>query len=185
MVFVGTTIQDAFLIKKEPNTDIRGSFTRIFCEREFKENGLTDRYVQLNMCNNIKKGTIRGLHFQKGKNAEDKVVSCIKGKIFDVCIDIRPESPTYLNVYAAVLSEKNDNMLYIPKGCAHGYQTLEDDSSVLYYMSEFFVPDSGAGYNYADPSFAIDWPIKDNIIISEKDRNLPFINISSGEKYYG
>lgn len=185
MNFIQTNLNGVFLIQKHPNTDERGTFTRIFCEREFKAHGLSDRYVQLNICNNIKRATIRGLHFQRGNNAEDKVVSCIKGKIYDVCIDLRPESPTYMSSYCTVLSEKNNNMLYIPKGCAHGYQTLEDDSSVLYYMSEFYVPDSGAGYNYADPSFAIDWPIKENIIISEKDKNLPFIHISSGEKYYG
>lgn len=175
MLFEKTGIEGAYLITRTPNYDERGSFARFYCEQEFKQAGIEESFVQMNICTNKKRGTLRGLHYQSENAAEDKVVSCIKGRIFDVCVDIRSSSETFLRYAAYELSEDNNKMLYIPKGCAHGYVTLEDDSSLLYMMTEFYVPNASFGYRYDDDAFGIEWPITSNLIISEKDRNLPKI----------
>ncbi len=176
MNFEKTFIQGVYLVTGIPFEDFRGSFTRLYCEKEFYEAGIKQNFKQINLCNNINKGTLRGLHYQKGGKLEDKIVTCVNGKIFDVCVDIRQDSPTYGRYIAEELSDRNRKMLYIPKGCAHGYVTLEDYSQILYLMSEFYIPGLEAGYKYDDPMFGIQWPIKDNLIISDKDLTLPYIN---------
>lgn len=180
MIFTETFIAGAYMIERTPFKDERGYFARCYCEKEFQNAGIHVEFKQMNICENLQKGTLRGLHFQTGECAEDKVVSCLRGTVFDVCVDIRPESPTYCKYLACELSEDNGKMLYIPKGCAHGYVTLTDDCQLFYMMSEFYAPDFSAGYRYDDPAFAIDWPVKDGLILSEKDCKLPFINKLEG-----
>lgn len=176
MVFEKTGIEGLVLIKRTSAKDERGYFARMYCEEEFKNAGICEKFVQMNLCFNEKKGTLRGLHYQVGKQ-EDKVVSCVHGRIWDVCVDLRCESPTYKRYEAYELSEENQQMLFIPKGCAHGYLTLEENSQLVYLMSEFYIPGNDAGYRYDDPAFGIEWPFDEsNITISEKDKNLPYIN---------
>lgn len=163
---------DIKLIKKTRHEDERGYFERIYCEEEFKEMGIIESFPQLNLSYNQKKGTLRGLHFQLEPYEESKVVQCIRGRIFDVIVDMRQNEFTYLKWYGVELSDQMDNMLYVPKGFAHGFQTLEDDCRVLYYMGEKFEKSSQSGVNCFSPTINIDWPLKDHIIISEKDRKL-------------
>lgn len=176
MRFYNTQIEGAYLIEKQPFQDSRGSFARIYCEKEFQEAGLDISIVQMNLCENKERGTLRGLHFQIGEKSEDKVVSCLQGRIYDVCVDVRPNSPTFGKWLGYELSHDNNRMLFLPKGCAHGYVTLESNCSLLYMMSEFYAPGFDAGYRYDDPAFKIDWPITENILISDKDKNLPYFN---------
>jgi len=169
------SIEGTFLIERTPSCDERGYFARLYCVNEFREAGILMDIKQMNLCGNKAKGTLRGMHFQSGEHAEDKVVSCTRGSVYDVCVDVRPDSPTYLKYCAYELSENNGKMLYIPKGCAHGYVTLEDDVQLLYLMSEFYTPMNSMGYRYDDPAFGIHWPIKENLIISPKDKQWAYI----------
>lgn len=175
MKITALDIEGAFLIEKTPRHDERGYFARLYCENEFREAGIEMDIKQINLCENKEKGTLRGMHFQSGEYAEDKVVSCNRGSIYDVCVDVRPDSSTYLKHCAYELSEDNGRMLYIPKGCAHGYVTLTDNVQLLYLMSEFYVPESAKGYRYDDPAFGIKWPINENLIISLKDSQWDYI----------
>ena len=178
MVITALDIKGAFLIERKPNRDERGYFARLYCENEFRESGICMPIRQINLCENKEKGTLRGLHLQKGRHAEDKVVSCTRGRIYDVCADVREDSPTYLKYCAYELSEDNGRMLFIPKGCAHGYVTLEEDSQLLYLMSEFYVSEDAGGYRYDDPALGIAWPITENLVMSHKDRELPYVSCS-------
>ena len=175
MIINALNIEGAYLIEREPRKDERGYFARLYCEREFQAAGIQMEIKQMNLCENKQKGTLRGLHFQRGAYLEDKVVTCTRGLIYDVCVDIRENSSTYLSYYACEMSEDNGKMLFIPKGCAHGYVTLEENCQLLYLMSEFYTPEAAAGYRYNDPAFGIEWPLKEGLIISPKDRELPFI----------
>lgn len=170
MKFESCEVEGAYIITQEPFADERGSFARSFCEREFIENGLDITFVQSNICYNKSKGILRGLHTQRAAYAEDKLVCCIQGGIYDVCVDVRPDSPTYLRHIAIELTEENGKMLFIPKGCAHGYLTLSDKSRLVYYMSTFYVPNQGTGYRYDDPAFSIVWPLNEPYIMSVQDR---------------
>ena len=177
MEFIKTDIDGALLIERKVIEDDRGYFGRLYCEKEFFDNGLFDKFVQDNVCYNRKKHTLRGLHFQTVKE-EGKLVTCLRGRVWDVCVDIRKDSNTFCKYIAFELSESNQNMLFIPKGCAHGYITLEDNSTLLYKMTEFYIPGNDGGYRYDDPSFGVEWPCDlGDLVISEKDRNLPFIQI--------
>ncbi len=176
MIISALDIEGAFLIEMEPNKDERGYFTRLYCEKEFQASHIQMEIKQMNLCVNEKRGTLRGLHFQNGIHAEDKVVSCTRGVIYDVCVDVRKNSPTYLKYYACELSEDNGKMLFIPKGCAHGYVTLDRNCQLLYLMSEFYVSEAAAGYRYNDPAFGIEWPLRERLVISQKDKELPFIS---------
>lgn len=164
-------IDGAFLIEMEEFKDERGSFARQFCKKELAEYGLEFDIKQCNLSKNSKKGVLRGLHYQKDPYPEIKMVSCFKGKIYDVLADIRPQSPTYLKWIATELSEDNGKMLYIPSGVAHGFQTLEDNSVVYYQLGEFFMPEYYNGVRWNDPKLGIEWPIGENIIINERDAN--------------
>lgn len=177
MIITELEIRGAFLIQRQPFTDERGYFARLYCEKEFQEAGIDIEIKQMNLCENKEAGTLRGLHFQEGEFAEDKVVSCTRGRIYDVCVDVRPDSDTYLKYCAYELSEDNGAMLYVPKGCAHGYVTLTDNCQLLYLMSQFYVPGYARGYRYDDPTFHIEWPIRSRLILSEKDKELPYINV--------
>jgi dTDP-4-dehydrorhamnose 3,5-epimerase len=172
MRFVQTDLCGAWLIEPVPARDPRGYFARTFCAREFADHGLTTGFVQNSTSQSAARGTLRGMHFQRAPHAEAKVVSCLKGAIWDVIIDLRPESPTYRGWQGFELTSDNRHELYIPEGFAHGFQTLGDDAEVGYLISNFYEPQAASGVRYDDPAFAIDWPLPFTVI-SEKDRTWP------------
>jgi dTDP-4-dehydrorhamnose 3,5-epimerase len=172
MRFHPTRFADAWLIEMTPVKDERGAFARTFCAREFAAQGLETKFVQHSLSSNTRKGTLRGMHFQRAPHEEIKLVRCAKGAVWDVIIDLRPASPTHLQWQGFELSAANGMQLYIPHGFAHGFQTLEDDSEVFYLISEFYAPDAALGVRYDDPRFAIDWPLPVSVI-SERDRAWP------------
>ncbi len=169
MRFKATAIAGAYVVDMEPICDERGYFGRMFCTQEFLRHGIDVSWVQVNTSFNIRKGTLRGLHYQSPPLGEDKLVRCTRGSIFDVIADLRRNSPSYGGVFSAVLTESEGNMLFIPAGCAHGFQTLADSTTVLYMMSEYYDPHAGRGVRYDDARLGIPWPIAD-IVISERDR---------------
>lgn len=169
MIFKETRLKGAYVIELEPMEDERGFFARSFCQKEFEEHGLNPRIAQCNISYNKKKGTLRGMHYQVAPYEEAKLVTCIRGAIYDVIIDLRADSSSYCQWFAVELSGKNYKMLYIPEGFAHGFQTLEDNTVVFYQMSEFYHPEGARGVKWDDPALGIEWPIK-NCIISAKDR---------------
>jgi dTDP-4-dehydrorhamnose 3,5-epimerase len=169
MIFKETRLKGAYIIEIEPLEDERGFFARTWCQREFQAHGLNPRLVQCSISFNKKKGTLRGMHYQVAPYEEAKLVSCVRGAIYDVIIDLRPNSPTCSQWLAVELSSENNNMIYVPKGFAHGFQTLEDDTEVFYQISEFYHPEASRGVRWNDPAFRIVWP-NDIIVISDKDR---------------
>ena len=172
MIFYETQIKGAFLIEPEKNEDERGFFARVWCQREFEEHGLNPGLVQCSISFNKKKGTLRGMHYQEAPFAEAKLVRCTRQSIYDVIIDLRPKSLTFKQHFAVVLSAENHKMLYVPEGCAHGFQTLEDNAEVFYQMSEFYSPEHSRGVRWNDPAFGIVWPIADPIML-ERDKSYP------------
>lgn len=172
MIFTKTNLNGAYVIDIEKKEDNRGFFARTFCAQEFLSNELDSTFVQANTSFNYKKGTLRGMHFQKSPYEEDKLVRCTKGSIFDVIIDLRKDSPTYKKWFGVELSEENRKSLFVPKGFAHGYMTLEDNSEVTYLVTEFYTPEADSGIKFNDPAFNIEWPM-DPVVISEKDANHP------------
>lgn len=175
MKFIETRLKGAFIIEPERLEDERGFFARIFCQKEFEAHGLNPRMVQCNISYNKHKGTLRGMHHQAVPMSEAKLVRCTRGAIYDVIIDLRPESPTYCQWLAEELNAENSKMIYIPEGFAHGFQTLEDDTEVFYQMSEFYSPEHARGVRWDDPVFGIEWPL-DMKMISEKDQNYPVMS---------
>lgn len=172
MIFEETKLKGAYLINLEKKEDNRGFFARSFCEKEFKTHNLKLPVKQSNILYNKKKGTLRGMHYQYAPYEEIKLVTCIKGTIQDVIIDLRSDSSTYCKWLKVELSAENYTSLYIPKGFAQGFQTLYDETIVLYNMSEFYYPESARGVRYNDPRFKIKWPIK-KIILSDRDKAHP------------
>ncbi len=172
MKFMQTKLKGAFIITPDRIEDDRGFFARTFCRQEFEEHGLNPNLVQCNISFNQKKGTVRGMHYQTAPHAEVKLVRCTAGAIYDVIIDLRPESPTFIKWFAAELSEKNHQMLYVPEGFAHGYQTLEPYTEVFYQVSAFYHPASERGTRWNDPAFGIEWPLP-ACVISNKDASHP------------
>jgi len=170
-----TTLKDLYLIELNLITDERGGFMRVFCQREFEKIGITKNFVQINHSYNLKKGTFRGLHFQKPPFEEGKLVRCIKGSICDIVVDLRAESETFLQHYKVELSDKNLKMLYVPERMAHGFITLEDNTEVLYHHTEFYEPSANTGISIFSEILQIELPIPIQII-SEKDKNCPIIN---------
>ena len=173
MKFSETPLKGAFVIAIEPLEDERGMFARTWCEKEFREHGLSTEIRQCNISRNRRRGTLRGMHFQRAPHGEIKLVRCTRGAIHDVIIDLRPGSPTFRQSFAIRLTEQNHTMLYIPEGFAHGFQTLEDHTEVFYQMSTFYHPEAAAGVRWNDPAFGIQWPPVEERIISEKDARLP------------
>jgi dTDP-4-dehydrorhamnose 3,5-epimerase len=151
-------ILGAFLIEPELKEDERGFFARVFCKEAFKKQGLSDQLEQSNISYNFKKGTLRGMHYQRTPFAEAKLVRCTRGAIYDVVLDIRSDSPTHGKWFAVELSQENRKMLYVPEGCAHGYQTLEDNVEVFYQVSASYAPGHEGGVRWNDPAFSIVWP---------------------------
>jgi len=170
MIFKETTLQGAFIIELARIEDERGFFARAWCQKEFDAHGLNPLIVQCNISYNKKKGILRGMHYQAAPYEEAKVVSCIRGSIYDVIIDLRRDSATYCQWYAVELSSDNYRMLYVPIGFAHGFQTLEDNTVVFYQMSEFYHPECAQGVKWDDPAFGVKWPIA-TPIIAAKDRS--------------
>lgn len=177
MIFEPTRLEGAFVVEPEKLEDGRGFFARSWCLREFEAHGLNPRMVQCNISLSKRKGTLRGIHYQAPPHAEAKLVRCTAGSIYDVIIDLRPESPTFEKYAAEVLTARNHKMLYVPEDFAHGFLTLEDDSEVFYQMSEFYVPEQSKGVRWNDPVFGIEWPIAP-CLMSERDRGYPDFNRS-------
>lgn len=172
MLFLPTALSGVFVLEPERHEDERGFFARTWCQREFAARGLNPRLVQCSMSFNKRRGTLRGLHYQAAPFEEARLVRCPRGAIFDVVLDLRPGSPTWLQHVAVVLSAENARMVYVPEGCAHGFQTLADDTEVFYQMSEFHSPEHARGVRWDDPRFGIAWP-DDERTISERDRTYP------------
>lgn len=168
MIFKESKLKGAVIIEPERLEDNRGFFARSWCQKEMKAHGLNGQLAQCNISFNKKRATLRGMHYQVKPHEEIKIVRCTLGAIYDVIVDIRPESPTFKQWLAVELSADNRRMFYIPEGFAHGFQTLQDDTEVFYQMSEFFAPGSARGLRWNDPAFNIAWPIADPIL-SEKD----------------
>ena len=169
MKFTETPLGGAFVIELELLPDERGHFARTFDLAEFAAQGLDAAVVQCNTSFNTHRGTLRGMHYQAAPNGEAKLVRCTRGSIYDVAVDLRPESETHRRWFGVELSADNARMLYIPVGMAHGFQTLEDESEVHYQMSHQYVPDHAHGVRFDDPAFSIEWPLPDPIV-SERDR---------------
>lgn len=175
MIFKELPLQDAYIIEPEPIEDARGFYARALCEKEFADHGLELNIVQSNISFSLKKGTLRGMHYQVAPHLEAKIVRCTRGGIYDVIIDMREESPTYKQWYGQELTSENRKTLYIPGGFAQGFITLQDNSEVSYNVTEFYHPESERGLRYNDPEFGIEWPITP-VVISDKDRNCPDFN---------
>ncbi len=173
MIFTETKLKGAFMIDIEPREDERGFFARAWCKREFEQHGLLLRVVQANMNFSKKKGTLRGLHYQSPSHAEIKLIRCTKGAIYDVIVDLRPDSDTHKQWVGVELNADYHRMLYVPEGFAHGYQTLEDNTEVFYPVSSFYRPEAERGVRWDDLAFAVRWPTVEERIISEKDRCWP------------
>lgn len=175
MKFTQTKLAGAFLVTPDLIDDERGFFCRAFCRKEFESNGLDPEIAQCNISYNRLRGTLRGMHYQVAPHQEVKLVRCTMGAVFDVIIDLRPGSRSYLNWYGCELSAENRRMLYVPKGFGHGYITLRDNTEVSYQVSEFHAKDSERGVRWNDPTFGIEWPIEPSLI-SDKDRGCPLFS---------
>jgi len=165
-------IPGAALVRIERQADARGFFARTFCSAEFLAAGLVASVVQTSISYNERRGTVRGMHLQWPPSRETKLVRCVRGSVFDVLLDLRPGSPTYLTHAAFVLDEDNRDAVFVPQGVAHGFQTLADRSEVLYQMSDFFAPELSTGVRWNDPVFGIAWPLE-GIVISDRDASCP------------
>lgn len=172
MLFTKTYLKGAYSIDVERRMDERGFFGRSWCQQEFEAHGLNPKLVQCNISFNKKRGTLRGMHYQAAPFEEAKLVRCTMGALYDVIIDLRPDSDTFKQWLAVELTAENRRALYIPEGFAHGFQTLTDDTEVFYQMSEFFHPECALGLRWDDSAFRIEWPME-TLIISEKDKNYP------------
>lgn len=172
MVVEGKIFNDIVVLRKEPIIDNRGSFERVFCVEELREMGLEFDCVQQNISRNIKCGTIRGMHFQSYPHGENKLIQCLKGRVYDVIVDLERNSPNYGKWTSIELSEENGRILYVPYKYAHGFQTLEDDTVMLYHMDNYYCAEAASGINCFSKELAIDWPISTGYTISKKDMNL-------------
>jgi len=175
VIFRETVLKGAFIIELERLEDERGFFSRTWCQREFEGQGINSRLVQCNSSFNKKKGILRGLHYQSSPHEEAKLVRCTRGKIYDVIIDLRPQSATFKQHISVTLTPDNGKMLFIPEGFAHGFQTLEDNTEVFYQMSEFYAPNYAKGVRWNDPAFGIQWPVNKPIISAEDQQFSDFV----------
>ena len=164
MNFSSTAVDGALIIELTQHADERGTFARLHCQREFEANGLPGCFVQSNLSTTEHRGTLRGMHLQRPPSAEGKLVRCLHGAIYDVAIDLRADSPTYMKHAGVELSRANRKALFVPAGCAHGFQTLTEDVEVLYEMSDFYEPDLGFGVRWNDPAFGVEWPIDEPVL---------------------
>jgi dTDP-4-dehydrorhamnose 3,5-epimerase len=172
MKFSETKLKGAYIVEIEKLTDDRGFFARSWCQQEFDDQGLDSRFVQANVSYNRKKGTLRGLHYQIAPYQECKLIRCTRGAIYDVIIDLRPESATYKHWTSVELTADNYTLFFVPEDFAHGFQTLTNETEITYQVSQFYTPGSERGIRFDDPAFDIQWPL-DVTIISDKDRTWP------------
>jgi dTDP-4-dehydrorhamnose 3,5-epimerase len=172
VIFVPTRLPGAFVVEPERRFDERGYFARTWCRREFESAGLEADFVQSSVSSSLLNRTLRGMHWQVAPHEEIKLVRCTRGAIWDAIIDLRAPSPTYMQYFAVELTAESGRALYVPAGCAHGFVTLEDESEVLYHMSNYYEPSAGRGIRWNDPAFAIPWPVVDPII-HPRDANYP------------
>ena len=172
MIFTETLLEGAFVIDLDRKEDTRGYFARAFCQEEFRAHGLEPVIAQGNIAYNRRKGTIRGMHFQYPPAAETKLVRCVRGAILDIIVDLRPESPTYLQHVAVELTGDNQRALYVPERFAHGYQALADDTYTTYSVGEFSTPNCEGGLMYNDAGLGLEWPLPVSVI-SDKDQRFP------------
>lgn len=170
MIFTQTPLQGLYLIDLEKKGDERGFFARAFCEKEFGAHQLVTHFVQVNNSLSAQRGTLRGMHYQLPPKAETKLVRCIRGALYDVALDLRPDSATFGKSFGAELTAENRRMMYVPKGFAHGFLTLSHDTEALYFVDEFYSPEHERGVRWNDPEFNISWPAEP-VVLSDKDRN--------------
>lgn len=175
MKFVETNLAGAYIVEPEPREDARGFFARTFCAREFREKGLVDLFVQCSVSMTRERGAVRGLHFQLAPAVETKLVRCTAGALYDVIVDLRPNSKTYLQHIGVELTARNRRALYVPGMFAHGFQTLEGETEVFYQISEYYAPDLARGLRFDDPKLGIKWPLPVTTM-SEKDQNWPLLS---------
>ena len=180
MIFTETKLKGAYILELERREDSRGFFARGFCQNEFRAHGLKPTIAQGNIASNIKAGTLRGMHFQYPPAAESKLVRCTRGAIYDIIVDLRPESPTYLQHIGVELNEDNQRALYVPERFAHGYQTLTDKTDTSYLVGEFYTPEAEGGLLYDDPSLNLSWPLPVSVV-SDKDQKFPLYRDIEGE----
>jgi dTDP-4-dehydrorhamnose 3,5-epimerase len=173
VIFAETKLGGAFLVDLERREDERGFFARTWCADEFADHGLVNEVVQANVSWNAQQGTLRGMHFQQPPHAETKLVRCTRGAIYDVIVDLRPDSETYKRWLGVELTHENRRALFVPEGFAHGYQTLVPDTEVVYQVSAAYAPDAEGGVRWDDPAFGIEWPDPGNVLLSDKDRSWP------------
>jgi dTDP-4-dehydrorhamnose 3,5-epimerase len=172
MIFTETKLKGAYIINLQRLEDERGFFARTFCKQEFKKYGLNIEIAQSNISYSKKKGTLRGMHMQLAPFEESKLIKCNQGAIYDVIVDLRKKSKTFLQWIGAELTSKNNQMIYVPEGFAHGFITLQDNTEVSYQMNQFYTPGSEKGYRWNDPAFDIIWPMAP-VVMAEKDKNFP------------
>jgi len=172
MQFIPSPLEGAYLIELERKGDDRGFFARAFCVNEFREHNLATQFVQVNNSLTGAEGTLRGMHYQLPPKAETKIVRCIRGALYDMILDIRPDSPTFGRSFGAKLTAENRRMMYVPKGFAHGFITLEPNTEAFYFVDEFYAPELERGIRWNDPKFQFDWP-HEPAVLSDKDRNHP------------
>jgi len=172
MKFEETPLKGAYRIDLEKREDERGFFSRLYCKKEFSELNLTTSFVQINNSFNLDKGTLRGMHYQLSPDAEVKMIRCLKGSIFDMALDLRPDSSTYGKSFGLELNDHNRTMFYIPEGFAHGFITLEESTEIIYFSSSFYSPDSERGIKFDDKSFNWNWPLQPSVV-SDKDKSWP------------
>jgi len=175
MIFEELQLKGSYVISLNLLSDARGGFARTYCKKEFEQIGHKKEFVQMNHSFNTHKGTLRGMHFQKEPHQEIKLIRCIKGAVIDVIVDLRKDSPTFLKHAMVELSSENKKMIYVPENFAHGFQTLEDDSELIYHHTEFYTPSADAGICYNDPVLNIDWPLPP-VMVSDKDKSYPLID---------
>lgn len=173
MTFEETPLAGAFVVRLEPHRDHRGYFARAWCGREFAARGLPADLVQANLSHNEKRGTLRGMHLQLPPSREGKLVRCIRGRIYDVIVDVRQGSSTFLQHFGIELAAGEHEALYVPPGMLHGFQTLEDDTDVFYQMTDYHAPELAFGARWNDPAFGIHWPIAEGLIMTERDASYP------------
>lgn len=172
MKFTPTPLEGAYLIALNPIGDERGFFARQFCAEEFQKQGIDPNIVQINTSTSAKRGTLRGLHYQIAPKEETKLVKCIKGEIYDLILDLRPDSPTFGKTFGTTLSENNRLMMYVPRGFAHGFLSLTDNTELIYFVSESYSKEHERGIRWNDPAFNISWPFEP-VVISERDLSHP------------
>ena len=177
MKFIETPLKGAYVIEPNLIGDERGFFTRAFCLKTFEEHGISFSPIQSNHAGSALVGTLRGLHYQDGEHAEAKLFRCIQGSLFDVIVDVREESPTYLQWFGTELSAENKKMMFVPKGFAHGYLTLSANAEAYYLVDAFYEPKSEHGLRWDDPSLNIDWPLTQDLVLSDKDQSWSLLNI--------